>query len=294
MQINRRRAPSTQISREKKLGGHARETLYAELIGGSTIRGTKKGDVQDKHGNLHSVKSGRKWQVFLYGHNRISSSQHLSILQRCLDAFPIDAAKYFEDRIQCIARKEAHIKQHGRAKELRLTNEAVEAALKSNEYIRSKQQLAVATRSVCEALHEKTYLRQFLGEALFNNTEVSFLAVKDSTYKKDEQFKVFLRDDVLDILTSRLFPTLSKAGHVPEDYNVPGQKTLLCYKTNSGATKNIVEIEIRNDSHVHYRQVRFNMYSKDTLSILLTNSPRLPSSQLCDGVMVYGEAIPHL
>ena len=294
MQINRRRAPSTEISRAKKLGGHAQETQYAELIGGSTIRGTRKGDVQDKHGNLHSVKSGRKWQIFLYGYNRISSSQHLSILQSCLDAFTIDAAKYFEDRTECIALKEAHIQQHGRAKALRLTNDAVESALKNNEYIRSKNKLSIATHSVCKALHDKTFLRQFLGEALFNNTEVSFLALKDSTYKQDELFKVFSRDDVLDILTSRLFPSLSKAGHVPEDYNVPGQKTLFCYKTTAGVTKNIVEIEIRNDSNVHYRQVRFNMYSKDTLSILLESSPRLPSSQLCNGVVVFGKAIPRL
>ena len=32
--------------------------------------------------------------------------------------------------------------------------------------------------------------------------------------------------------------------------------------------KNIVEIEIRNDSEIHYKQVRFNMYSKDALFLL--------------------------
>lgn len=291
MSINRRRAPSSKTSSEKKLDGHLREGDYATLIGGETISGTQKGDVLDKKGNLYSVKSGKKWQVFLYVYGRISASRHLKILQPCLDAFTKDPQQYFKDRIKCIEYKEAYIKEHGRAKAKQLLNDAVIKAVGANEYIEAKERLAKSTASVRDRLKDKNALRQFLGEALFNNEEVSFLAIKDTTYKKDEFFKVFAREDVLDILSDRLFPEVSKAGNVPEDYNVPAQKTLLCYLRANGRSKNIVEIEIRNDSDVHYRQVRFNMYSKDALTLLLEGSNPLPVKDAFNGVKVYGQAI---
>jgi hypothetical protein len=294
MPINRRRAPSSQISREKKLSGHLREGDYATLIDGSTISGTQKGDVIDKKGNLYSVKSGKKWQVFLYGYDRISVSLHLKILQPCLDAFTKNSKQYFEDRIKCIAFKEAYVKEHGRAKAKQLSNDEVMNALGVNAYILSKEQLAQSTSAVRDRLKDKAILRQFLGEALFNNEEVSFLAIKDTTYKKDDLFKVFAKEDVLDIFSSQLFPEVSKAGNVPEDYNVPAQKTLLCYLRANGKSKNIVEIEIRNDSDVHYRQVRFNMYSKDALTLLLERAEPLPINETYSGVKVYGRAVKNL
>lgn len=291
MPINRRRAPSSEISREKKLSGHLREGDYATLIDGETISGTQKGDVKDKKGNLYSVKSGKKWQVFLYGYDRISASTHLKILQPCLDAFIKDPQQYFKDRIKCIGFKEAYVKEHGRAKAKLLPNDEVIDALGVNEYIGAKERLAKSTASVRDELSDKNTLRKFLGEALFNNEEVSFLAIKDATYKKDEIFKVFSKEDVLDIFSEQLFPGVSKAGNVPEDYNVAAQKTLLCYLRANGKSKNIVEIEIRNDSEVHYRQVRFNMYSKDALTLLIERPNPLPVKELCNGVKVYGRAI---
>lgn len=271
MTINRRRAPSSQISSDKKLSGHKQEEIYAALIGGEVIHGTQKGDVKDKNGNLHSVKSGRKWQVFLYGHSRISTSLHLNILQTCLEAFPEDSKQYFKDRVECISYKENYIKKYGRELAKSLSNEVLEKYLGVNTYVESKRQLAKTINAICDVLKDKNRLRKFLDEALFNNTDVEFLAIKDSTYKRDEVFKVFAKKDVLDVLSEELHPSISTAGRVPEDYNVAAQKTLLCYKKN-GRQKNIVEIEIRNDSDTHYRQVRFNMYSGDTLFLLL-NSP---------------------
>jgi hypothetical protein len=78
---------------------------------------------------------------------------------------------------------------------------------------------------------------------------------------------------------------------VPEDYNVAAQKTLLQYKKDNGTFKNIVEIEIRNDSEHHYREVRFNMYSRDALLLLLNNSKNILFKDICHGVRVYGSAI---
>ncbi|MSR79041.1 MAG: hypothetical protein EXS59_02755 [Candidatus Taylorbacteria bacterium] len=290
MTINRRRAPSSQISSDKKLGGHKQEEIYAALIGGDVVHGTQKGDVKDKNGKLHSVKSGKKWQIFLYGYNRISTSLHLKILQPCLEAFPEDSKQYFKDRTTCISYKEDYIENHGRELARNLSNEVLEKHLGANTYVESKRQLAKTISTICGVLKDKYRLRKFLDEALFNNRDVDFLAMKDSTYKKDGVFKVFAKKDVLDVLSANLHPAVSTAGRVPQDYNVAAQKTLLCYEKN-GRQKNIVEIEIRNDSDTHYRQVRFNMYSGDTLFLLLNSPQCLPIKSLNEHVVIHGKAI---
>ena len=290
MTINRRRAASSAISSAKKTGGHKNEEIYASLIEGAVIKGTQKGDVKDKIDFQYSVKSGKKWQVFLYGHDRIASSKYLKILQPSLEAFPENSEIYFRDRIRCIEFKEAYVKKHGREAAKLLPNRDVMEALGSNEYINSKSRLAKATSEACSKLEDKSFLRKFLAEALFNNDEVTYLAVRDSTYKKDNVFKTFEREDVLDIFSNSLFPATSKAGHVPEDLNVSGQKTLLRYAQDDKVLKNIVEIEIRNDSDIHYRQVRFNMYSKDALFLLIEGLHGSTVSSPIKGLSYFGRA----
>ncbi len=288
MAINRRRAPGSDISREKKLGGHKNESVYAALIGGSTISGTGKGDVKDRSGLLHSVKSGKKWQVFLYRYDRIEKSKYLGELKSCLDAFTTDYGRYVGDRIKCIELKEFLVEEEGREAVSRMHNDVIKKKLGPNEYVKAKERLAAATRSVCQKLQDKEFLEQFLAEALFNGSEVSYLAVKDAN-----SFKVFSRGDVLRVLAGEISPANSRAGHVPEDYNVDGQKVLLRY-SKGDKEKNIVEIEIRNDSEQHYREVRFNMYSRDFLALLLDESAALESRKLRDGVILYGTAIDGL
>jgi hypothetical protein len=83
-------------------------------------------------------------------------------------------------------------------------------------------------------------------------------------------------------------PSTSNAGLVPEDFNVAGQKTLLVYETRPDTTKNIVEIEIRNDSETHYRQVRFNMKSKDALVLLVGNLQEKSAKRETKKIKHYG------
>ena len=116
------------------------------------------------------------------------------------------------------------------------------------------------------------------------------MAIKDATYENDGIFKVFAREDVLDVFCKEIFVDGSKAGNVPEDYNVDGQKTLLRYLKN-GKPKNIGEIEVRNDSEIKYKLVRFNMYSKDALDLLLSKKSNLSSSNMGSNVIVFGKAI---
>jgi hypothetical protein len=288
MAINRRRAASSKISSHKKIQGHKYEETFADLIEGDVIKGVQKGDVIDNLDRLYSVKSGKKWQIFLYGHDRIQSSTYLKCLLPALESFPEDPTIYFQDRIKCIAYKEEYIHKFGREKARTLSNEEVIRALGRNEYALSKEKLALANQNVCKRLTNTSFLRDFLSESIFNLQEVTFLAAKDSTYLQDGVFKTFERNEVLDIFSKNLTPATSQAGHVPEDFNVAGQKTLLRYGANS---KNIVEIEIRNDSETHYRQVRFNMYSKDALTVLLQNLQNSVSFSPANGVTFFGEAV---
>jgi hypothetical protein len=285
MTINRRRAPSSEVSREKKLVGHKIEVEYAALIGGFAIGGRGKGDVKDKLGRLHSVKSGKKWQIFLYRPDRIESSVYLNVLKPCLDAFTTDYKIYLNDRVKCIKFKEDYVRKLGKSAAKSLSNDKVKSILGSNQYMCAKEKLALATAKVCSKLQDKKFLFRFLGEAMFNSLEVSFLAVKEG-----ESFKVFAASDVLNVLVKKITPSNSRAGYVPEDYNVNGQKVLLTY-FNGNKQKNFVEIEIRNDSDVHYREVRFNMYSKDFLSIMLAQDVKLPFVKHSKNVTLFGEAI---
>lgn len=289
--INRRRAPSKTISSQKKKEGHKNEDLYAVLIDGETIKGTQKGDVEDNMGYLHSVKSGRKWQVFLYGYERILSSKYLKILSPCLESFTDDADQYFYDRTRCIQFKEDFVKKHGKSKAKLLSNEEVAKEIGPNTYMQAKTKLAQSTLAVCRSLEDSRLRRNFLAEALFNLEEVDFLAIKEDKLSPTKDFRVFAREDVLDVLTPKLLPLQSRAGHVPEDYNVAGQKVLFYYLKDENRTKNIVEIEIRNDSNVHYRQVRFNMYSRDTLGMLINNLSKKPIKSMGPNVSLYGQAV---
>lgn len=290
MSVKKRRGASSEISREKKLGGHQNEHDFAELIGGQRIVGTKKGDVLDSQGYKYSVKSGKKWQIFLYSYDRILQSNFLNMLTPCLEAFTTDAELYFADREICLQFKESYIAKHGREKAKILKNEEIKRNFSDNEYIKSKDKLAESTTIVCENLKPTNNRRKFLQEAIFNGVEVDFLAIKDDTFRGDGLYRIYEREEVLSILSSELFPGISNAGNVPEDYNVSGQKTLLRYKTSSGTEKNIVEIEIRNDSIQHFREVRFNMYSKDTLILLEKHLGKKSSKSLGNGVIAVGGA----
>jgi hypothetical protein len=172
--------------------------------------------------------------------------------------------------------------EQGKAMAQKLTNNQVKKAIGRNVYVLSKQRLTLANDGVCEKLKNKELLRRFLDEAIFNAGEVAFLVVRDTHLLGDKVFKVFPRDVVLDIFTRVLAPSVSKAGSVAVDYNVPGQKVLLRYDNESNPV-NVIEIEVRNDEK-HYRLIRCNMMSKYALALLL-NGLGLRRS---DGVTLYG------
>ena len=194
------------------------------------------------------MKSGKKWQICLYTLGRISKCLHLSILKPCLESFPDNYDQYLKDRISCISFKKEYVNNNGVDAGKLLPNKTVINSLGENIYITSKYTLQKKTEIISKLLQNKDVLKKFYNEAIFNNDEVDFLTIKDTHYKKDGLFKVFVKDDVLDILTELTFPAVSKAITTSKDFSVAGQKILLRYKKHDGTPKNIVEIEVRNES----------------------------------------------
>ena len=63
----------------------------------------------------------------------------------------------------------------------------------------------------------------------------------------------------------------------------PEQKVLLRYNG-----RNVGELEMRNESAVHYREIRFNMIKPKVLSLLFTKIPK--TSEYNNLVYIYGNA----
>lgn len=139
----------------------------------------------------------------------------------------------------------------------------------------AKERLRTPMVKLAEKLQDKVKLRALLNKALFNGGEVNYLTVKD-----DKLFHVFLNEDVLTVLCANLEVCNSKAISTG---NFPEQKILLRYKG-----VNLGEIEMRNDSPVHYREIRFNMIKPRVMALLFEGIPQTKTySKL---VLVYGNA----
>ena len=62
------------------------------------------------------------------------------------------------------------------------------------------------------------------------------------------------------------------------------------FKFNSGGT-NLAELEMRNDSPTHYREIRFNMYKPKAMKLLFSKITLKQNYN--EKVILYGEAIRH-
>jgi hypothetical protein len=131
--------------------------------------------------------------------------------------------------------------------------------------------------AICNKLQDKRRLKAFFGKSMFNGTEVNYL-----TIKHDSKYHVLSRDDVLDIFANNLIVENSKARNRNQMDN---QKVIFKYDN-----LNLAELEMRNDSVVHYREIRFNMYTQKAINLLLLSS-NLKKEKFKDNVFVYGKAI---
>lgn len=255
-----KRAMPPEKASEVKVQGHVNEHQFAALVGGSVNMGNHhdKRDVIDQKHGTHSVKSGHWWQIFLYGRERIATNTILRaiggisrIMLDCIDAFPEDYDDY-----------------HGEAKDA------------------AKRALQPHMRRLLEELQKPDIGRAFFEKALFDGGNAGYLSVypgpaKDPFEKKS--FHVFHKDDVVRALTGDLSFANSKARNASQ---MSDQKVVL---KSSLLRRQIGEIEMRNDSAVHHREVKFRLNSPNVMSILRASLP--PPTRASERIFTYGKAV---
>ena len=150
-----------------------------------------------------------------------------------------------------------------------------------DDYIRdkgtAKTKLQAPMVSLAEKLKGLGRLKGFILKAIFNGGEVNYL-----TIKHQGKFHVFHNTDVasvfgeFEVCNSRVL----KVG------DFPNQKVLLRWQG-----LNVGEIEMRNDSQGHYREIRFNMIKPRAMELLFLKIPH--KSTFSPMVEVYGNAAKH-
>lgn len=142
-----------------------------------------------------------------------------------------------------------------------------------------KERLQTPMRKLCQKLKEKNLLAAFVDKSMFNSGEVDFLVIKDEGI-----FHVFWGRDVVEILIRCFEVENSKARGKNQ---VDAQKVI--FKVSG---KTYGEIEMRNDSELHYREVKFWLDKKLTFSLLQSQINK--TRNLNRRIILYGRAINKL
>ncbi len=265
------RGSSSSQASQYKLQGHTDENLFSDLIGGSVKTDSKTGktDVIDAQNKKYTVKgASKKWQIFLYGYERFKNDKDFQnmdglgkLFMESLDCFPNEYEKYLTDKNICKKLLVEYIHRNPQEKALKNIDKLKELLPQSNLYFNSKLKLKETTEKIKNKLKNEENRKSFLDKAIFNMDEVDRMSIKKGNF-----FLVFEKSDVLDIFTENFVVENSVAGNIKTDLNIDGQKVLMKYGTN------VVELEVRNDSPIHYRQIRFNMLKERALALLENNT----------------------
>lgn len=249
--LRKRRAMTSEEARRVKLAGHQAESEFAQIIGGRIYPGSRKKDVIDTQGNIHSVKSGdKKWQIFLYSRSRFEESIGFfgsALFIACIDSFPKDREKYTQNKV---------------AYKLKL--QPAMRALK--DFLSHTDQ---------NFIHNNKTI--FLQEALFHSSEVDYFTIKEG-----KNFHIFDAGEVVKTINDSTVLTNSKARNRDQ---MDDQKVIFVLPSRHIT---LGEIEMRNDSAVHYRQVKFWMDRKITLALLMEKIQ--PVVQKSSHLIAYGRA----
>lgn len=150
-------------------------------------------------------------------------------------------------------------------------------------YLKNKKlykiKLQKPMRKLCEKLKDKRLLAAFLDKSIFNSGEVDFLVIKEG-----EIFHVFWNRDVVDVLTKNYIAENSKARGKNQ---VAAQKVV--FKVSD---KTHGEIEMRNDSDIHYREIKFWLNRNLTLNLLKSEIKKV--KKLIERIFLYGKAVNKL
>ena len=247
-------------ARNVRQKGHDDAKEFAHLLGlddDYQNNPQAKKDVIDPCGDAHSVKSGqKKWQIFLYSASRF---QQDTIFKRLngLGQLLLDALDVFPD-----------------------TFEEYKANKEKYKYLLAPRMEALKNR-----LQNPETLKAFFDKSFFNAAEVEFLTIKHGG-----KFHVFHRDDVLRILTNNITVVNSKRRRGGEFDN---QKVV--FKIPHPDKKNklvtIGEIEIRKDSKIHYKEMKFWMEKEKTFDLLFSSIDEKKPLGENIPVYIYGKAI---
>jgi len=249
-QIRKRRAMTTEAARRVKLAGHEAEKEFADLIGGQIYPGTRKKDVIDAQNNIHSVKSGdKKWQIFLY------------VKKRFEDSIGFLGARLFVDCIDSFPEVRKNY-----------LNNKTKHKLNLQSKMRALKNFLVDTNPIF--FHSNKLI--FFQEAIFHSSEVDYFTVKENNL-----FHIFDANEVIRIIDDSTVVANSKA---IQDDQMDDQKVI--FKLSNDIT--IGEIEMRNDSEVHYRQVKFWMDREKTLDLL--KDKIRPIRKKSERIITYGKA----
>jgi hypothetical protein len=94
---------------------------------------------------------------------------------------------------------------------------------------------------------------------------------------------VFWSHEVESVMVANLEVTNSRA---LQEGQYPEQKVVFKYNST-----NLAELEMRNDSEIHYREIRFNMNKPKAMRLLFDQITQIKNFN--DEVILYGEAIKH-
>lgn len=142
--------------------------------------------------------------------------------------------------------------------------------------ISAKTRLQIPMRKLVEKLQNNSRLRAFMSKSIFNGGEVNYLTVKN-----DDKFHVFLNDDIVRVFGENLTVENSRKR---QEGQMDAQKVVFKYK---GIT--LGELEMRNDSLIHYKEIRFNMIIPKVVGLLFEKIP--PLKKYSDKVIIYGRAV---
>lgn len=237
--IHKRKAMTSEQARTVRQAGHNDAQKFAYLIGLSSDYQNDpqaKKDVIDLAGDAHSVKSGaKKWQIFLYSSSRFEKDTIFKRLNG-LGQLLLNCLNVFPNSFKEYKRNKIHYKN----------------------LLKGQMQI------LKEKLQNKETLKAFFEKSFFNAGEVSYLTIKNIN-----AFYVFHNNDVVKILTENI-SVENSAGE---------QKVIFKIKNTNSKTLNrfpiitVGEIEMRNDSDIHFKEIKFWMDKNKTFELLKSSIP---------------------
>lgn len=143
---------------------------------------------------------------------------------------------------------------------------------KNKQFYKNKLQKLMI--KLCKKLQDKNRLSAFIDKSMFNSGEVDYLSIKH-----ENKYHVFSSKDVVKVLSENFTVQNSQARQRGQTSN---QKVIFKVDKTYG------EVEMRNDSPVHYREVKFWLAKKLALDLLLNkiNFKRNYNER----VLIYGNA----